>query len=251
MEQLFELSEVDLELKLISGSPLYVKDIGLIKPLTIREIIDCGYINYNRLLRILTIKKDEFGLDLGEFKGSVDSFEIFMAVNDKSLNEFLENALKLFLRCEHVKVSNSVGCIFVNEIKDTKVIEKDNFKLLTNVLEIQNCLSGVNSVYNPANEKAREIIEKLQNGKQKIQESKKYDEDSTNEISFADIVSSVSVMSKGVNKFNIWDLTLYQLYDEYKRLNVINDYHFTLESLLHGANSKEVDVRHWSSKIRD
>ena len=68
-------------------------------------------------------------------------------------------------------------------------------------------------------------------------------------ISFSDIVSSLCAYGIGYTLFNIWDLTIYQLYDQFKRCQMKEDYETGTQMLLAGVDSKKVDLQYWMKKI--
>jgi hypothetical protein len=65
------------------------------------------------------------------------------------------------------------------------------------------------------------------------------------------LISSVCSKHANLSLFNIEKLTIYQLIDQFKRLNMIDEYFISVDSLLAGADSKKVDLNHWSKKIQD
>jgi len=76
-----------------------------------------------------------------------------------------------------------------------------------------------------------ELMRKKIEGKKKKQQS----DDGDGEIDISDIISAVSSKSHSINKLNVWQLTLYQLYDEYARLELIDNYDFSIRAMMAGA----------------
>ncbi len=68
-------------------------------------------------------------------------------------------------------------------------------------------------------------------------------------MDFYSIVSAVSTKSNSINKLNVWDLTLHQLYDEFDRLQIIDGYNTSLAAMMQGAEIK--DLKHWASKVEE
>ena len=56
-----------------------------------------------------------------------------------------------------------------------------------------------------------------------------------------DIISAVTVKSPSTNKLTILDYTLFQIYDEYSRLYVIENYEMSVKSLMFGGDSEISD----------
>ncbi len=72
------------------------------------------------------------------------------------------------------------------------------------------------------------------------------DGDDEKDIDFYDILSAISSKSYGINELNVPDLTVYQVYRKFKRMEIIDQYDISIKSILAGA--KDVKLTHWSSK---
>jgi hypothetical protein len=244
--------EIDLKLNLLSGDPLYSDEIG-IKPLTLREINKIGYSKYMNLIGLLTIDKK---LLVGEDPelNKLTLFEIILISGIKDLQDAFIEALSVFLgEVKEDVIINNLGIIFnakKMDHKKSKIINKDIFHDIVQIIKYQNCITQTNVVYErpvEEDEHTRRIKEKIKKSNQKIEEIKK--KQSENDISFYEIVSSVSTKSNTYNKHNVWDLTIYQLYDEYKRLEAISSYEISTMAMVQGA--KIDDLKHWSSKFEE
>lgn len=245
-------SEVDLKLSLLSGEPM-CSSLLVVEPLTIREIKDIGFSKYNKLISLIAANKKDITNDDPKFDG-ISLFEfVINSGNEELIGSYLE-AIAFFLKRSISDLDvNEFGLIFEGRDfsfdieKCTKIVNKDNFEDFVQIIKYQNCLSSPSEKYDkptPANEKSRRILEKINKGKEIVSKIKSK---TKSDIDFADIVSAVSTKSNTYNKQNIWDLTIYQLYDEYKRLEAISGYDFGIMAMLQGA--KIDDMKHWSSKI--
>jgi len=242
------MNNIDLELKLLAGEPIHVDEsIGFLKPLTVREIVKEGYTKYLKYLNILTLKKEDL---IGEEGKDIDLslFGIILAIEEEEIIQEMKNAVEFFFKEESVVLKDD-GILLINEGENQKIIYDGNFDKFSEVIKFQNSLKKVNgeSVEVEATEKAKEIKEKLSKSREQIAMIKQSENDENNELDFTDILSSVSSMSNSINKLNVFDLTVYQLYDEFKRLDLIEQYDISIKSMLAGA--KDVKLKHWSSKI--
>jgi hypothetical protein len=137
------------------------------------------------------------------------------------------------------------------------IIHRDNFDKIVEVVKLQNYLTSpkgkASKEANPADEETKKLMEQMEKNRKKVEETKKKKaiaEGRDNEdesVDIADIISAVTAKSNSINKFNVWDLTLYQVYDEYARLELIDNYDFSIRAMMAGA--EKVDLKHWSSKI--
>jgi hypothetical protein len=240
------LLTIDNKLKLLAGLPIEIKDFGRVKPLTLREVIDKGYSNYLNLLNILCVTKEHF---IKQSTNELKMFDMFFLFADDDVRAWLLNALEFFLQ-EKVKILEKDQMILVgNEVKDYKLITRSNFEQIAKTIQMQNYIGIVeeNAETIIKNDKAKQVKEKLNKSKSQIEKIKKK-EDGDLESDFYDVISSISSKSSGMNKLNVFDLTIFQIYDEYKRLIHIDQYNTGISAMLQGA--KNVKLQHWSSKIK-
>lgn len=243
------MGNVDLKLKLLSGLPIEVNGFCSIKPKTIKEIVDIGYTQYAIHLNAVTLdltKTDAFK-DIPD----IDKYSIFdvaFGTREELLEKFLESILFFVGELQFSTYDHPITPFCI--MKDNGVLHSDNYMEFVKVIKLQSCIDLPEEEfnYNPANEKAAKIAEKLKKSREKVKEAKKR-ESKDNGIDFSDIVSAVSTKSNSINKFNVWNLTLYQLYDEFNRLKMIDDYDKNWSALIQGA--KDLRIRHWSESIKE
>lgn len=255
-----DISEIDVRLKLLRGKPLYAEGFGFIDPIKLGKIDDIGYSTYVQYLNILVLTIEDLGihdemvyeLDSDEEKFQIHIFDIFVNSKFEELTILFLNMLKFFLDVEVIEINLEYQCLIINDdtndVDDNKlkIINRSNYDNIKEIIILHNIYNDeTKSKYNPANKKAQDIIDKLNKAHNDINKHKKNNNENI-EITFADIVSSVSTKSYHYNKHNIWDLTIYQLYDEYKRLNAIADFETNIMAIVHGA---KIDLKHWSCKI--
>lgn len=251
-------SELDLKLKLLAGKEFYVDNI-CIKPKTLRDIVDIGHEKYMAFLGILTTKAENY-LDEDAMKeirliskDEITMLDVVVFSQDEEMLELFINACGFFLGVDtaHVHYKSELGFVFgdINTVgmEDLIIVGKDNFREISYVIMYQNCVKNPESsdFYRPKNDKAREIIEKLKKNREKVEKAKRAQNNGEVDIDLHSIISSVSAKSPTISKFNIWDLYVYQLYDEYKRLEKISSYETSILAMMNGA--KINDLKHWST----
>lgn len=254
-------SEVDLKMNLLYGGSMTSERLN-VKPLTIRRIMEMGFSNYNRYLSILTLDKKSVTKDDPIYDGMSLGEIIIKSGNSFLINSFSE-AMCAFLgeKVEDVLVHETLGFVFGGmdtnrNPEDCNVVNANNFLDFIQIIKYQNCLTDPSQKYidktpmNPADEKARRILEKIKKGKEMVEQAKasaSTKKDGSSNTDFADVISAVSTKSNNYNRNNIWDATIYQLYDEYKRLEAISSYDINIAAMIQGA--KINDLKHWSAKI--
>jgi hypothetical protein len=250
---MLNIEALDLKLKLLSGEPIEIdKGAGKIKPLTTREIISYGYSNY--LMRLHFISMDEERLLGGEKIDEslgINIFDLMVHYGNDDIHSELESAIGLFFKNPNVVIDKENHTIVIGDSDDFKIIDRDNFEKVREVIKWQNCIEKIEDDIldddDEEDEAVKKIKERMAKSREMVKEAKKEDESDEVQIDLCDILSAVSSKSNSLNKLNVFDLTLYQLYDELKRLELIDQYNIAIKSLLAGA--KDIDIKHWSNKL--
>lgn len=251
-----EYELLDFELRVLAGETI-VKDVISIRPKILKEIIKLGYSEYSKNLSFISLNvSDLIGAveDQNQIPEDATIFDIIFASGESSLVLQLVSALSYFLDEEEVMFDEELGLVFGKAFETREettekciVINHTNYNEVADIIRYQNCVKMPKAdSYNPADEKARAIIEKLKKGQEDVAKAKSKDGDN---IDFKAVISSVSTKSNSINKLNVWDLTIYQLYDEFKRLELISGYETSILAMLNGADIK--DLKHWANKMED
>lgn len=281
-----EMSEVDLKLTLLSGGEIEIDNL-CVKPYTLKEIKDYGYTKYQENLQWVSLSLDDFinSIDdkekkkfLEEQRDNLKAFDFYIKLGGTELFEALMRALGMIFRTDDVMVlsegvialdfvklgilvKNEEGNFEVNDEKlesltedEIKIVHRDNFDDIIQVIKLQNYLEKPKAKeeddFNPANEGVRKLKEHMEKMRAKVEKAKKQQQEDNGddrEVDVADIISAVSSKSNSINKLNIWEFTLYQVYDEYARLELIDNYDFSIRAMMAGA--EKINLKHWSSRL--
>lgn len=278
------ISELDLKLSLLSGSKIDVDNLE-IRPYILREIQNYGYSNYMQNLQWITVSIDDFINSvsdeekrkmLEEERAKIKAFDFYVKLGGSDILESLLVTLGMVFRTEDVRLL-SEGVVAINFVEqgifyfeegeiridndkleslnedEIMIVHRENFDDIVRVVKLQNYLEKPNSAIkneeNPADEETKKLMEHMKKMREKVDAKKKAQkrQDDGDDIDISDIISAVSSRSNSINKLNVWDLTLYQLYDEYARLELIDNYDFSIRAMMAGA--EKIDLKHWSSKI--
>ena len=240
---------IDEKLKLLAGFPLEVETFGLIYPLRLGEIIEYGYQNYLQRLNLMCLKKEDLlkGIDLPE---EITDLEVLLILSDEFVKDSLKESLEFFFKAP-VTLYPDKGVIAVgDENTEIRVITNKNFDDIRYVLQLQNYLISVEGAdrLQLKDEKAKAVAERMKKAKEEVERIKKKESDGENDSDFFDLLSSISSKSNSINKFQLLDLTIFQIYEEFKRINAIDQYETGIMAMLQGA--KGVKLKHWSSTIK-
>jgi len=265
-----------LELMSLAGLPIEINNLGKVYPVKLLDIAEVTEYKYNQYINILCIDVDNLNLDKENKdelkKNNVDSFSLILQLckQDEQYLEIIKDAFEFFLKQEVIFAPN-LGAFFIGTIESLEIIfkniknEKDlkkienilyensfitekKYKDFKEVLLLQNCIENKNSDDEKyVNEKAREIAEKIKAAKEKINKIKSKQGDI---LSLFDLISAFAGNSKSTNIINVWDMTIFQFNNQFKRMQMIEDYDINIRQLLAGADSKKINLEHWIRKIK-
>lgn len=236
---------IDDRLRLLTGKPVLAEDFGFIAPLTLGEVIDKGYMEYLKYLNVFCYKKEQFMENPPE---EILMFDFLMMAEDPFIHQLLKEALEFFLK-DQVIIIKEKFIIAVGSTKENlKFINRLNYENICYVIQIQNYMKSVDNdsdVFDK-NDKAKEIQDKLNKSRAEIQRLKNKEHNEI-ESDFYDVISALSIKGN-ISKFDLLNHSMFQIYDEYKRLIHIDQYDTNILALMQGA--KGVKLQHWSSKIQ-
>jgi len=241
------LENIDLRLKLLSGEPIYIEGAGYLKPLTLRYIAKHGYATYLKHLNTLTTNiEDLFGEEITSDDGTkLNLFDLLLSSEESFIAHFVD-AIKFFFQVEEAEYFPEFHNLVFGD--GNRVINHDIFVKVKEVIEYQNYISDPNKArnqYNPKDERARLLIKKMEETRKIVNKLKGVDAEQPD---FVDIISAVSTRSNVIGKHDVWNLTIYQLYDEFSRLRMIDEYEVAIKATMAGASG--IEITHWSSKVK-
>lgn len=235
-----------IELKLLANLPIPIgMELYFTAP-TLKQIISMGDHHYDRIISTLLINKDS-SEDMSA--SGLSSFEIFY-VNCDANPEYWELArlgLQAHLQMEpRLGESRNEVFIYFDDNPELK-LNNNNFEYFQSLIIYSHHVSFDKEEYKPANDKAKALIEKLQEGKNEILRKKEQI------YSLASKISGIAWKSNAVNIFNVFDMTIFQFHDALNRLEQVDNYLFTIQGIYAGnVDSKKINLSHlhWSRKLK-
>ena len=96
------------------------------------------------------------------------------------------------------------------------------------------------------NKKALQILNKLKDGAKQASYSAKQNQDHE----FPNLISALAAKSNNLNIVNIWNITVFQFHDQFKRqqLNAVYDFQSTTASVW-GTKENKFDLNQWFKNI--
>lgn len=224
-------------LSLLHTEPIFLPSVGNLRIPTVNEIRKLGG-QYAAYMEILCLDDSELAERLNVPLSGTSRYK-FVVANHR-IRDFYTQIFNFFF-LQDVAFQNTTQFWVLVENKDCiGTINEENFLDVCNAILICNHLEP-KSNRPPVfyNEQARLIYEKM---KQNPLKKKRHGL----QASLADIVSALSANSHTYNLFNIWDLTVYQLYDQFYKVN--QRVHFDVASRQWAAYpSEKFDLSQWYS----
>ena len=227
---------MDYRLAMMCGIDLPVPQcqIAVHQP-RIKEIGMIGEQDFFIGAQCLTINSSMFVQDKALLP-EVNNFQIFMMImNDKETRDKKNSTLQVLqvLFPDYKPMMTPRSLILMRDGKQT-LIDETNFEYLQDILRLVFCTktgSMDQQSFNPVDEQAREIAQKIMRGSERIA--------AQNGSSSTSIFSQyLSVLTVGLNSMSIQDmadLTIYQLYDLVERYNLYLAWDIDVRSRLPGG----------------
>lgn len=223
---------MDIRFALMTGTDIPVPEcqLALHQP-TLKEISLIGEEDFFIAAQTLCISKDmiEQGETLLE---DITNFQIFMTViKEKEMAQKKAIVQQLLLMIlPNKKVTFTPNSLLIMGEPETVIIDEKNFNALQDAVREIFCLkSSASQSFNPVNDEAKKIADKIMRGRQRIAAEK----GGTGSV-LSQYVSSLSIgLHIPVTEFNKY--TLYQLYDSVERFGLYVDWDIDIRSRLAGA----------------
>lgn len=237
------------DISLLTSDPIIFKGIPIYKP-TLREIFSIGKNQFNRSTKLLTLSD----IEIGEYykkcnieNGELEPF-LFIFNSAKEKTFFLELQFAFFTYIKKQVILSKEGFSFNFEEKGILTIRREDFS------EFQNIIRKINCDYDEIFE--REIItddlkrkEKFMNARKLLRQAKEKEKkrqlESDSVLTLEDIISGLCVYNAGYNLYNVWDLTLYQLQDQFQKCRNRENYEHNFQILLAGGDKTKIHLTDW------
>ena len=225
----------DIRLALMCGSDIPMPEIqATVHQPTIKEISLMGESDFFIAVQCLNVNKDLLHQDKTLLQNT-NNFQIFMTImceketRDKKL---ATQSLLSLLFPKHNVIFTPRSIVLQGETSAT--IDESNFDTFQELLKQIFCVSNRNNQqagFNPANEKAREIAEKLMRGRKRVAEQN----GSANASIFSQYLSILTVGLSSMSLQELMDLTMFQLYDLVERYQLYISWDIDIRARLAGA----------------
>ncbi len=216
--------------ELLSTEPIKIQNIGSIASPRLRDIASLGYHNYQYYLSVLLLNaktylssingSTEYGSVSDEELTCINIFDLLTSNEQSRL--LLKNVLNFFIK-EDVEYSPGHNAFLIkNNGRQTGAVTRETYPQICDLICRLNCVkpNAEEDLSKTKSKKALEIMKKLQKGRAEKAKRTKADRN----MELGNIISAVANKSQSLNIINIWDLTVFQLWDCFSRLSNNNIY---------------------------
>lgn len=227
---------MDYRLALMCGTDLPVEECRIVvhQP-RIREIAIVGEQDFFIGAQCLTLNKSMFITEDKDVLSNTNNFQIFMMVmNEKEAKDKKTSTMKVLqLLLPSYKPMLTPRSLVLASKDGNITIDENNFDYLQDTLRLIFCTKNGpmdSQSFNPADEKAREIAEKLMRGRARIAAER----GESNSSIFSQYLSILTVGLQ-INLLELMELTMFQLYDLVERYGLYTNWDIDLRSRLAGG----------------
>lgn len=240
---------MDIRLALMTGADIPIPECQLVlhQP-TIKEIAFMGEHEFFVGVQTLTLHKSMF---MDKDKGvpeSITNFQIFMTiVNGKETADKKEIVKQLFLIIfPKYKVLFTPNSILFQDDNGNHMVDASNFESLQEILRMVFCVNSTDmdkQAFNPANDAAKEIAEKLMRGRQRVAAQS----GENNHSIFSQYLSVLTIGTQlGFNELQTY--TMYQIFDLMERYSLYTNWDIDLRCRLAGGKP-DTQPDNWMKNI--
>ena len=226
----------DIRLALMCGSDIPVPEIQTtIHQPKIKEIALIGETDFFVAIQCLNVDKNLLRQDKTLLQNT-NNFQIFMTIMSEKETRDKKIATQQLLQLLFPKhtIMFTPRSIILQNGESSALIDENNFEALQEIFKQIFCVSNKNNQqagFNPANEKARQIAEKLMRGRQRVAEIN----GSANASIFSQYLSILTVGLSSMSLQELMELTMFQLYDLVERYQLYISWDIDIRSRLAGA----------------
>lgn len=228
---------MDYRLSLICGTDMLIPECNLVahQP-RIKEISFIGESDFFIGAQTLCLHKTMF-IEDKTILDSINNFQIFMTImlqdetKDKKAN--ILNVLNLLFPSYKVNVTPN-SLLFIKEGVPPITVDGSNFEALQEVLRLIFCMHNGpmdQQAFNPANDKAREIAQKLMRGRQRVAAQN----GNSNVSVFSQYMSILTIGLGSMSLQDLTNLTMFQLYDLMERYTLYTAWDLDVRQRLAGG----------------
>lgn len=247
-------------LKFLKGSPIFLDDICAIFPATLGQIVDEGYDEFQKYLSVLTAQRPSTQHDgdkeLTELMDKMTDFQyiLLMANLDPQIHTLLKKGFKFFTH-EDAVFSLEPAQIIIGPFAEKHLLSEDKFYDFQRILRRMYFLETEEDeiiIYEDDPDITKRLKMQQRERREKLRRAKANKaRKEGNNLSFSDLIGSLTLNNCGLNILNVWDITYYAFHDQLKRMGWRDQFDINQRAALAGAKIQKSQLKHWMRSIAD
>lgn len=234
------LTKVD-KARVFCGYPHEYKDVTLIYPARMDEVLTMGPDNFKRLLYHITMDPKQLDAKIDD----ISSLDFFIARhNIPSFARMTSQAMRLFLKEEILIIPEANVFALGGSLDEEKfkTLTAEEFNDLQSIIRELHWVEPVRAVAKNVDvQKYNEIAAKLAQGRAQVAKIKRIE----TEWSFVDMISSALLLIPNLSYDSILNMTYYAFLDMWRRAQNREDYETSLKYALAGAKIPKDRLKTW------
>jgi len=227
---------MDIRLALMAGSDIPIPECQLtLHQPSIREISFMGEEDFFKGVQCLCLHKTMFVEDKDALS-NINNFQIFMTMMmDKETVDKKNSVLQLLtILFPKYKVMITPRSLLFQGDGDSHMVDESNFEQMQEVIRTVFCANTGpmdQQAFNPANDQAREIAQKLMRGRQRVAAQK----GGSTQSAFSRYLSILTIGLSSMSLHELVNLTMYQMYDLLERYMLYMNWDINIRTRLAGG----------------
>ena len=227
---------LDCRLALIAGSDIPIPECQLtLHQPSIKEISFLGETDFFTGVQCLCLHKSMF-IEDKDALSNINNFQIFMTMMmDKETVDKKNSVLQLLtILFPKYKVMITPRSLLFQGEGDSHMVDESNFEQMQEVIRTVFCANTGpmdQQAFNPANEQAREIAQKLMRGRQRVAAQK----GGSTQSAFSRYLSILTIGLSSMSLHELVNLTMYQMYDLLERYMLYMNWDINIRTRLAGG----------------
>lgn len=222
------LNDNELHLKFLLRQSVYVEGLGYFHSPTLEEIVNMTESKYNESISALLFDKSNLEINNEEIDNYTD-FQVISSLvyNDDHFRSIYFAGLQLHFS-EKPTLNKEYGFTYFGDLSEDTIITEEKYEYIKRLVRIANHIAEQKKDEMIAgNERARKFIEEQKKRKALLAKLKKP------KFNLHSIISAVGWKAQKFDFIN--NLNIYQLYDAYSRLHVLDNYHYIMSGIYAGT----------------
>ena len=251
------------KLLLLSGNeiPFIQAQLTVHQP-TLKEIAYIGEESFFVGCEYLNFSKNKLKEQDKNHLGSFSSFEILMTMikEDNEAVKKYKTCMELVLlllfpqyRIDFLPMSIMISRLDENEKRENHLIDQNNFEEFQNIIKQIFCFKeimkdDIDEKYNPKGSQAQALVQKFKQRQKRLAKIKNQNKHQQLSTSIFSRYISILAVGEKKNINELFQYTVYQLFDEFYRFRMKQDFDLYVQAKMAGAKDLE-EIENWMGEI--